>query len=279
MHLYGRKRCNVKEFKSFYKTVTAAEGDRCKYPTRLDTYGCGCSHNCSYCYAKSLLDFRGLWHPDDPSVADINKIKRKLDKVPAGTILRLGGMTDCFQPCEEEYRVTLETIKLLNERRIGYLIVTKSDLICDYMHILDKELAHIQISITWLPCENAVPTERRISAVQALFDAGYDVAVRLSPFVPEIVNFRALNGIRCDKVQIEFLRVNHWIRKWLPMDYSKYILKSGGYMHLPLEDKIEALKKITGFKQVSVCEDVPEHYEYWKQHVNPNPDDCCNLRR
>ena len=279
MHLYGRKRCNVKEFKSFYKTVTAAEGDRCKYPTRLDTYGCGCSHNCSYCYAKSLLDFRGLWHPDDPSVADINKIKRKLDKVPAGTILRLGGMTDCFQPCEEEYRVTLETIKLLNERRIGYLIVTKSDLICDYMHILDKELAHIQISITWLPCENAVPTERRISAVQALFDAGYDVAVRLSPFVPEIVNFRALNGIRCDKVQIEFLRVNHWIRKWMPMDFSRYTLKSGGYNHLPLEAKIEALEKITGFKEVSVCEDVFEHFEFWKQHVNPNPDDCCNLRR
>lgn len=62
-------------------------------------------------------------------------MQRKLDKVPDGTILRLGGMTDCFQPCEEEYRVTLETIKLLNERRIGYLIVTKSDLICDYMHI------------------------------------------------------------------------------------------------------------------------------------------------
>lgn len=69
----------MREFKSFYKTVTAAEGDRCKYPTRLDVYGCGCQHDCSYCYAKSLLDFRGLWHPDDPSIADIDKIRRKLD--------------------------------------------------------------------------------------------------------------------------------------------------------------------------------------------------------
>ena len=269
----------MKEFKSFYKTVTASEGSRCRYNTRLDMYGCGCFHDCSYCYAKSLLDFRGLWHPDDPSIADVDKIRRKLDKIPAGTVLRLGGMTDCLQPCEAEYGITKQTIKLLNERRIGYLIVTKSDLICDYMHILDKELAHVQVSITWLPCENAVSTERRINAVEKLFEAGFDVAVRLSPFVPETVDFEALNSIKCDKIQVEFLRVNHWIEKWLPMDFSQYTLKSGGYKHLPLEVKKEHLKNITGFSQVSICEDVPEHYEYWRQHVNPDKDDCCNLRK
>lgn len=47
-----------KEFKSFFKTVGGNEGNKCHYPTRLDTYGCGCSHDCKYCYAKSLLDFR-----------------------------------------------------------------------------------------------------------------------------------------------------------------------------------------------------------------------------
>ena len=269
----------MREFKSFYKTVTAAEGDRCKYPTRLDVYGCGCQHDCSYCYAKSLLDFRGLWHPDDPSIADIDKIRRKLDRVPPGTVLRLGGMTDCFQPCEADYRLAKKTIQMLNERHIEYLIVTKSDLICEYMHILDKQLAHIQISVTWLPCENAAPTTRRIKAAESLFINGFDIAVRLSPFVPEIVDYKASNNIRCDKIQVEFLRVNHWIRKWLPLDYSKYTLKSGGYNHLPLEAKIEALKKITGFKYISVCEDVPEHYEYWQKHINPNKEDCCNLRR
>lgn len=269
----------MREFKSFFKTVTAAEGDRCKYNTRLDTYGCGCEHDCSYCYAKSLLDFRGLWHPDDPSIADIDKIRRKLDKVPAGTILRLGGMTDCFQPCEIVSGITKQTVKLLNERQIGYLIVTKSDLVCEYMHILDKKLAHVQVSTTWLPCENAPSTERRINAIETLQEAGFDVAIRLSPFVPEIVDFDRLNSIKCDKVQVEFLRVNHWIEKWLPMDYSQYTLKSGGYRHLPLEVKLAALERITGFKQISVCEDVPEHYEYWKEKVNSNPDDCCNLRK
>ena len=48
----------MREFKSFYKTVGGGEGSKCHYPTRLDTYGCGCQHDCKYCYAKSLLDFR-----------------------------------------------------------------------------------------------------------------------------------------------------------------------------------------------------------------------------
>lgn len=34
----------MKEFNSFYKTVGGNEGNKCHYPTRLDTYGCGCQH-------------------------------------------------------------------------------------------------------------------------------------------------------------------------------------------------------------------------------------------
>ena len=49
-----------KEYKSFYKSVGGNEGEKCNYPTRLDLYGKGCYHDCSYCYAKSLLNFRKL---------------------------------------------------------------------------------------------------------------------------------------------------------------------------------------------------------------------------
>ena len=44
-----------------------------------------------------------------------------------------------------------------------------------------------------------------------------------------------------------------------------------------LEKKKEYLSKITGFKEITICEDYTEHYEYWKNNFNPNPDDCCNL--
>ena len=269
----------MKEFKSFFKEVKGNEGSKCLYNTRLDTYGCGCQHDCSYCYAKSLLDFRNLWDAKEPSVADIGKIEKRIAKIGKGSIIRLGGMTDCFQPVEEQLRVTKATIELLNKYGIGYLIVTKSDLVCEYMHILDKRLAHVQISVTWIPCEKAVSTERRIKAIEKLYDAGFDVAVRISPYVPQFVDFERLNSIRCNKIIVEFLRVNHWIKKWLPLDYSDWTVKHAGYEHLPLDKKIAALARITGFDEVSVCEDVSEHYDYWRECVNHNKEDCCNLRR
>lgn len=269
----------MKEFKSFYKEVKGNEGSKCQYNKRLDTYGCGCQHDCSYCYAKSLLNFRNLWDAAEPSVADLAKIERKIAKLEPDTIIRLGGMTDCFQPLEKQIQVTKGTIELLNKYGIGYLIVTKSDLVCDYLNILDKQLAHIQISTTWIPAEKAVSTERRIKAIETLYDAGFDVAVRLSPYVPQFVDFERLNSIRCNKIIVEFLRVNHWIKKWLPLDYSEYTVKQSGYEHLPLSKKIEYLSRVTGFDEVSVCEDVDEHYEYWKEAVNFNKKDCCNLRK
>ena len=276
------------EFKSFYKTVGGNEGNKCNYPTRLDTYGCGCSHDCKYCYAKSLLDFRGLWNPTEPSVADIDKIRKKIKKIAGtNTPIRLGGMTDCFQPIEKKYRVTYETIKALNEYRVPYLIVTKSSMIADdeYLEILDKDLAHIQVTVTTTDDElsktyekASVPSER-IKAIEKLQANGFDVSLRLSPFIPDYVDYKILNDVKCDKILVEFLRVNTWIKRWFDIDYSDWTIKQSGYLHLPLAKKKELLKNITGFKEITVCEDETEAYDYWKENVNHNKEDCCNLRR
>ena len=274
------------EFKSFFKTVGGSEGNRCNYSTRLDTYGKGCQHDCSYCYAKSLLDFRKLWNPENPAVADIEKIKKKISKLGNYQTIRLGGMTDCFQPIEKIFRVTYETIKTLNEAKIPYLIVTKSHIVADkeYLEILDKDLAHIQITVTSIDdalsktYEKASVPSKRIKTIETLYENGYDVQLRLSPYIPKYVDLNVLNKVKCDKILVEFLRVNTWIKRWFDIDYSEYTIKQGGYMHLPLEKKKEYIKGITGFKEVTVCEDESEAYQYWKYNFNPNPDDCCNLR-
>lgn len=276
----------MREFKSFLKTVGGNEGSKCKYSTRLDTYGCGCAHDCKYCYAKSLLFFRKLWRPNDPSVADIKKILRAVSKMETGSAVRLGGMTDCFQPIEKTERVTYETIKALNERRVNYLIVTKSAMIADdeYLKAMDKDLAHIQVTVTTLNDELAATYEKasapseRVAAIKKLQSEGFDVALRLSPFIPQYVDFDKLNSLGIDKVVVEFLRVNTWVKKWFDIDYSEYTIYESGYNHLPLSKKVKYVDMLTGFKELTVCEDESCAYNFWRNNKNHNPQDCCNLR-
>lgn len=240
------------EFKSFIKTVDGNEGQKCHYPTRLDTYGCGCMHDCSYCYAKSLLAFRKLWRPDNPSVVDVRKVEAAVKKLQPGTVVRLGGMTDCFQPCELKYGATFDTVNILNNYGIGYLIVTKSHLVADdlYMSVYDKRLAHIQVTVTTLDDERSLTYEKasvpskRIEAIKKLQDGGFDVAIRLSPVIEEYMDFEKLNSLGINKAVVEFLRVNPWIQKWFDIDYSKYTLSQGGYKHLPWREKVRILNKI-----------------------------------
>lgn len=280
----------MKSFSLFYKEVEGNEGNKCHYPTRLDTYGCGCQHDCKYCYAKSLLDFRGLWNSQKPVVGNMKQIRNAIIRAKKSgvKVLRLGGMTDCFQPIELKYRATYQTIKLLNKYKIEYLIVTKSHLVAndEYMKIYDKDLAHFQITTTCLDdelykkldYEKASLPSKRIEAIKKLQDNGFDVAIRLSPLIEEYIDFDKLNSLGIEKAIVEFLRVNHWIKKWFNIDYSKFTLKEGGYEHLQLDEKKRILDKVK-IPIVSICEDVDEHYNYWKENYNPNKDDCCNLRR
>lgn len=117
-----------------------------------------------------------------------------------------------------------------------------------------------------------------MEAIKTLQEQDFDVQLRLSPLIPEFVDFSLFNSLGIDKVLVEFLRVNTWIKKWFDIDYSYYTIKQGGYLHMPLKKKIELLNNLTGFKEITVCEDEDGAYKYWKNNVNHNPDDCCNLR-
>lgn len=275
------------EFKSPYTVMDNRKYNTwCRYTARLDSYGRGCLHNCHYCYARHLLDFRGNWHPYEPAVANVGNIASIVHGLKPGSVVRLGGMTDCFQPIEGKYHVTLETIKLLNARRVHYLITTKSAtcVFPEYLEVYDKDLAHFQFSITstddWRGnrFETASPNSERIRACETLSRMGYDTTVRLSPFIPEFVDTDVINAIDCGKILIEFLKVNPYVRRCFDLDYHDYTHKYGGHLNLELDRKIELAERLTDFDERSVGEYVKEHYLYFRDNYNTNPYDCCNLR-
>lgn len=281
-----------REYLGFLKTVEGNEGNKCYYPTRLDTYGCGCGHDCSYCYAKDMiirLSGESEWDPLHPKIADLWRIENRIKRgdLKPGDVVRLGGLTDCFQPVEKKYRTTLETIKILNKYGIGYLIVTKSHMVADdeYLAVMDPSLAHIQLTTTTFDAklaakyEKASIPEKRVDAIEKLQAAGFDTFFRLSPYVDDWIDFDRLNSIKCDKILVEFLRVNTTIAKRFEVNMDDFPISEAGYRHMSLEHKLEVLSRITGFKEVTVCDDCTEHYDYFRDHFNPNPNDCCNLRK
>lgn len=283
-----KKELNKEKLGSFYKTVQGAEGSKCFYPTRLDTYGKGCYYDCKYCYAKQLLDFRKLWNPNNPAVPDLKEIIKVIKSIPTGSVVRLGGMTDCFQPIERIKRNTYNTIQLLNQKGIHYLIVTKSDLIIrpEYLKIMDKNLAHIQVSIPTNDnnilryTDNAKTFEARKKTIEVLYYKDFDVSLRLAPFLYNTVDYDKINNIQVDKCLVEFLRINNNAKKELNtiIDLNEYTVKEGGCRHLQLSKKLDILSRLT-FKELSVCDDVQLHYNYFLHKINYNPTDCCNLRK
>ena len=269
------------EFKSPYKQLDRKVNTWCKYTKRLDTYGLGCEHHCQYCYAKSLLEFRNKWGVVS-CPANMRDIIKSIYDLKRSDVVRLGVMTDCFAPIEIQHKNTFRTIQLLNNHKINYLIVTKSDLVADdlYMNIYDNSLAHIQITITAtkdIEFEQAPCFDKRIKAVEKLYKNGFDVSVRLSPYLPEYVDVNVINDIECNKILIEFLKVSPFVRKAFDIDYSQYSLSYGGMMNLPLQYKINLVSKISNYDQISVGEYVYYHYLYFRDNVNYNKTDCCNL--
>ena len=108
---------------------------------------------------------------------------------------------------------------------------------------------------------------------------GFDVQIRLSPFIPEFLDIKAVNSIGCRKAIVEFLRANEFIKNtFQEVDYSIYTHKENGYYHLELDTKKDLVNQLTGFKELSIFEDCTEAYGYWKNNINYNKDDCCNLR-
>lgn len=196
------------------------EAKRCMYPLRLDAYGSGCDHHCSYCYARAQMivggwnNSRNPKHPF-PRVADINCLHQMLTQMPekkpacvSGSWkqirplllnklpLRLGAVTDCFQRYMESRTHTgLELLRILTEARYPAQIVTKSDLIADdeYIEAMreNKDNLLIQLSITTAydsvsrRLEPGAPlSSLRMQALGRLIEEGFFTAGRINPLFP-----------------------------------------------------------------------------------------------
>lgn len=166
----------------------------CEYPIRFDTYK-GCSHNCSYCFARAKQDIS--------KVEKDNCVKQLVSFVKGGRThetnwcdwdipLHWGGLSDPFQPIEKEHRISLECLKVFAETGYPVIISTKGKLIAEepYLSLLRECNAVVQISMvceSYDVLEPGAPTYReRVEMLSILSGNCKRVILRAQPYIVDV---------------------------------------------------------------------------------------------
>ncbi len=167
----------------------------------------GCEHGCIYCFARPThaflgfsagLDFESkiLIKPDAHKL--LEKELRKPNYVPS--IIAMGTNTDPYQPCEKEFGITREILKVLVKFRHPVSIVTKSSLILRDLDLLTElaelELVQTYVSVTTLEAKlaremepRAATPKKRLDAIWHLAQAGIPVGVMVAPVIPGLTDW------------------------------------------------------------------------------------------
>ena len=162
----------------------------------------GCSHACTYCFARPTHDYLGLnigSDFDSKLVVKVNAVERLRSELRAkrwaGDLIAMGTNTDPYQRAEGKYHLTRGIIGVLTEVRNPFSILTKSTLILRDLELLRRagEVTDVRVDLsigtldeaTWKATEPGTPHPRqRVDAVRRLVDAGIETGVLIAPIIP-----------------------------------------------------------------------------------------------
>src|SRR3954447_12009063 len=134
----------------------------------------GCSHGCSYCYARPGHEYLGM-------SAGLDFETKVLVKHRAPELLRefltkpswkpetiaFSGVTDCYQPAERKFRITRACVEVAAECRQPIGIITKNALVTRDIDLFKRLAEHrairVSLSITTLDAKLARVMEPRTS--------------------------------------------------------------------------------------------------------------------
>ncbi|WEG09111.1 Rv2578c family radical SAM protein [Microbacterium horticulturae] len=166
----------------------------------------GCSHACSYCFARGTHEYLDLdaGHDfDSQVVVKVNVADVLRHELSRGTWGRepvaLGTNTDPYQRAEGRYRLMPGIIDALAESGTPFSILTKGTLLRRDLPQLVDAASHVPVSLAMSiaifddtlqhSVEPGTPsTAARLQTVRAATDAGFAVTVFLMPILPHLTD-------------------------------------------------------------------------------------------
>jgi DNA repair photolyase len=164
----------------------------------------GCSHGCSYCYARPGHEYLGMSAGLDFETKVLVKFRaaelfREFLAKPSWKpeTIMFSGVTDCYQPAERRFHITRACVEVAAECRQPMGIITKNALVTRDIDLFAKLAEHraisVALSITTLDAKLArvmepqtSSPEARLRAIRELTTAGIRTTVMTAPIIPGI---------------------------------------------------------------------------------------------
>lgn len=179
----------------------------------------GCAFSCLFCYAQfskaAQKEERKWGEYVKVKVNGLEILEKELNINTPDRVL-IGSTTEPFQPVEKQYGITRGIIRVLNQRKIKYVIMSRSMLLEEFIEELDKKLCDsVYFTVDAMPESikrklqpYVVSSEASISLVNQLNAKGINAIAYFCPVMPFLYN--SLRDLKClnPGVKAEFEIVN-----------------------------------------------------------------------
>jgi DNA repair photolyase len=180
---------------------TVPEASRVPFRYTINAYR-GCSHACTYCFARPTHEYLGLGIGEDFDrriVVKVNAVERADAELRSprwhGDHIAMGTNTDPYQKAEGKYHLTQGIVDVLTRHANPFSILTKSTLILRDLDRLSRAAARTDVRVNlsigtlddevWRLTEPGTPPPRkRLEAVRRINDAGVTCGVLVAPVLP-----------------------------------------------------------------------------------------------
>ncbi len=180
-------------------------GSRVPFAWTINPYR-GCSHSCSYCFARITHTYLELGAGSDfdrrivVKVNALDLLRRELGaKRWTGEHIAMGTNVDVYQRAEGRYELMPRIIAALRDFANPFSILTKGTLLLRDLPLLREAATVTDVSLAysigfvderlWRSVESGTPSPaRRLDAVRRLTDAGFAVGVLVAPILPALTD-------------------------------------------------------------------------------------------
>ena len=215
----------------------------------------GCEHGCSYCFARPTHEFWNynagvdfertiLVKKNAPKL--LEQFFQKRNYIPEP--IMLSGNTDCYQPCERNFKLTRQLLETCLRYKHPVSIITKNALVLRDLDLLVKlnklNLIRVRFSITTLDEDLRRRMEprtssslKRLETLKTLSTAGIPTYVLMAPIIPGLNSHEILNMMKITSENgaqgfgLTMVRLNgavypvfkEWIEAHYPMKSEKVL--------------------------------------------------------